>query len=113
MKVWLILRRLAALDITQGRIGSHNTHVAQVFQGAHATGCMHGLARRQRHEYRPQDAGQNPGTIRGDYCLRVGRNICHGSDSVENTERENGLWFEPDAVLTVSWENHSKDWIYE
>ena len=24
-----------------------------------------------------------PGTIRGDYCIDIGRNICHGSDSVE------------------------------
>ena len=24
-----------------------------------------------------------PGTIRGDFCIDVGRNICHGSDSVE------------------------------
>ena len=23
-----------------------------------------------------------PGTIRGDYCIDIGRNICHGSDSV-------------------------------
>jgi len=23
-----------------------------------------------------------PGTIRGDFCIDVGRNICHGSDSV-------------------------------
>lgn len=29
-----------------------------------------------------------PGTIRGDNCLEVGRNICHGSDSVEAAERE-------------------------
>lgn len=26
----------------------------------------------------------NPGTIRGDLCIDVGRNICHGSDSVES-----------------------------
>ena len=32
------------------------------------------------------------GTIRGDYCLAVGRNICHGSDSVENAEKEIALW---------------------
>ena len=25
-----------------------------------------------------------PGTIRGDFGLDVGRNVCHGSDSVEN-----------------------------
>ena len=29
-----------------------------------------------------------PGTIRGDFCLHVGRNICHGSDAVERAERE-------------------------
>lgn len=52
-----------------------------------------------------------PGTIRGDYCIEVGRNICHGSDSVENAEREIGLWFDESEVL--DWESHSKDWIYE
>jgi len=52
-----------------------------------------------------------PGTIRGDFCIEVGRNICHGSDSVENAEREIGLWFEESEVL--SWDSHSNDWIYE
>lgn len=28
-----------------------------------------------------------PGTIRGDFCIDVGRNICHGSDSVESAEK--------------------------
>jgi len=27
-----------------------------------------------------------PGTIRGDFAVDVGRNICHGSDSVESAE---------------------------
>ena len=27
-----------------------------------------------------------PGTIRGDYCIDFGRNICHGSDSVETSK---------------------------
>lgn len=53
-----------------------------------------------------------PGTIRGDFCIEVGRNICHGSDSVENAQREIGLWFEGDTEV-LKWENHSKDWIYE
>ncbi len=53
----------------------------------------------------------NPGTIRGDFCIEVGRNICHGSDSVENAEKEIALWFEEGEVL--DWESHSKDWIYE
>lgn len=52
-----------------------------------------------------------PGTIRGDFCIEVGRNICHGSDSVENAEREIGLWFEEGEVL--DWKSHSFDWIYE
>ncbi|KAF8977091.1 Nucleoside diphosphate kinase 1 [Entomortierella lignicola] len=38
-----------------------------------------------------------PGTIRGDYAIDVGRNICHGSDSVENAEKEIALWF-PNGV---------------
>ncbi|CAJ0833801.1 11813_t:CDS:2 [Entrophospora sp. SA101] len=38
-----------------------------------------------------------PGTIRGDYCIEVGRNMCHGSDSVENAEKEIALWF-PNGV---------------
>eukprot|EP01084_Bolivina_argentea_P163991 285191_1 len=29
----------------------------------------------------PKDS--EPGTIRGDLCIDIGRNICHGSDSVE------------------------------
>lgn len=32
-----------------------------------------------------------PGTIRGDFSIDVGRNICHGSDSVENAEKEIAL----------------------
>ena len=53
----------------------------------------------------------NPGTIRGDFCIEVGRNICHGSDSVENAEREISLWFTSDEVM--AWESHSAPWIYE
>ncbi|XJO74454.1 hypothetical protein BDV3_005274 [Batrachochytrium dendrobatidis] len=34
-----------------------------------------------------------PGTIRGDFCIDVGKNICHGSDSVESAEKEIAMWF--------------------
>ena len=34
-----------------------------------------------------------PGSIRGDFSIEVGRNICHGSDSVENAEKEIPAWF--------------------
>jgi len=42
-------------------------------------------------ETNPRDS--KPGTIRGDYCIQVGRNIIHGSDSVEAANHEIGLWF--------------------
>ncbi|KAI8051667.1 nucleoside diphosphate kinase [Syncephalis plumigaleata] len=38
-----------------------------------------------------------PGTIRGDFCIDMGRNLCHGSDSVESAEKEIGLWFGSDV----------------
>jgi nucleoside-diphosphate kinase len=52
-----------------------------------------------------------PGTIRGDYCIDVGRNICHGSDSVKSANDEINLWFTKEEVL--SWDNHSHNWVYE
>jgi len=51
-----------------------------------------------------------PGTIRGDFAIQVGRNICHGSDSVESAEREIALWFKEGIN---SYKSHSFDWIYE
>ncbi|KAH9853998.1 nucleoside diphosphate kinase [Lenzites betulinus] len=51
-----------------------------------------------------------PGTIRGDFALAVGRNICHGSDSVENAEKEIKLWF-PEG--TVQYVNDQAKWIFE
>ena len=52
-----------------------------------------------------------PGTIRGDFAIEVGRNICHGSDSVESAEREIALWFKNEGV--IDYASHSHDWIYE
>ena len=40
-----------------------------------------------------------PGSIRGDFCIDMGKNICHGSDSVESAENEIALWFTPEEVL--------------
>ncbi|KAI5478153.1 hypothetical protein MNV49_005417 [Pseudohyphozyma bogoriensis] len=34
-----------------------------------------------------------PGTIRGDFAIDVGRNVCHGSDSVDSAKAEIALWF--------------------
>lgn len=52
-----------------------------------------------------------PGTIRGDFAVDVGRNVCHGSDSVESANREIAFWFTPEQL--VSWGNHSEGQIYE
>lgn len=57
---------------------------------------------------RPSDSA--PGTIRGDFCQDVGRNVCHGSDAVESAEREIGLWF-PEGV--IEWNSHSESWVFE
>lgn len=38
------------------------------------------------------------GTIRGDLANCVGRNLCHASDSVENAQREIGIWIEKEAL---------------
>merc|ERR1712227_571057 len=56
-------------------------------------------------------ADSKPGTIRGDFCVHVGRNICHGSDAVESANKEIALWFKPEELC--SWESAQKDWIYE
>ena len=52
-----------------------------------------------------------PGSIRGDFSIEVGRNICHGSDSVENAEKEIKLWFKDDEI--IDWTSHSKEWVHE
>jgi len=51
-----------------------------------------------------------PGTIRGDYALAVGRNICHGSDSVESAQKEIALWF-PNGI--ASYEDVEYTWVHE
>ena len=56
----------------------------------------------------PQEA--NPGTIRGDFGLTVGKNIIHGSDSPESAEREINLFFDESDLIEYSLIN--KDWIY-
>lgn len=52
-----------------------------------------------------------PGTIRGDLAIEVGRNVVHGSDSVENGEREIGLWFKEGEL--VDWDLHMLPWLRE
>lgn len=53
----------------------------------------------------------NPGTIRGDFAIDVGRNIIHGSDSVESANKEIGIWFRNEELF--NWKLATYSWIYE
>jgi nucleoside-diphosphate kinase len=52
-----------------------------------------------------------PGTIRGDLAVNVGRNIIHGSDAIETAQREIKLWFNDEEL--VSWKPSLSPWIVE
>ncbi|KAJ2451554.1 nucleoside diphosphate kinase Ndk1 [Coemansia sp. RSA 2336] len=56
----------------------------------------------------PKAAG--PGTIRGDYCLTIGRNICHGSDSAESAQKEISLWFGGKGEV-IDWSSNNEEWV--
>ncbi|XP_021894800.1 nucleoside diphosphate kinase III, chloroplastic/mitochondrial-like [Carica papaya] len=51
-----------------------------------------------------------PGTIRGDLAVVVGRNIIHGSDGPETAKDEINLWFKPEEL--VSYTSNAEKWIY-
>lgn len=51
-----------------------------------------------------------PGTIRGDFCIDVGRNVIHGSDAVESAQKEIALWF-PEGVCEYTHAMNA--WVYE
>lgn len=51
------------------------------------------------------------GTIRGDLALEVGRNLVHGSDSVENGQIEVANFFSEQEL--VSWPRNTDPWIFE
>ncbi|HSI68132.1 MAG TPA: nucleoside-diphosphate kinase [Planococcus sp. (in: firmicutes)] len=55
----------------------------------------------------PKDAA--PGTIRGDFAVTVGKNMIHGSDSAESAEREIGLFFKQEEL--VSYEKTMNNWV--
>ena len=53
-----------------------------------------------------------PGTVRGDFAIDVGRNVIHGSDTVDNANNEIKLWFGDDAKSN-RWESTTNGWVYE
>ena len=52
-----------------------------------------------------------PGTIRGDFGVNIGRNIIHGSDAIETAQTEIALWFTPEEL--IEWEPNLTAWVYE
>ena len=56
-------------------------------------------------------AAATPGTIRGDFGIDIGRNLVHGSDSVESAEREVALFFDLGEILDYS--RSTDPWITE
>merc|ERR1712121_348591 len=52
-----------------------------------------------------------PGSIRGDFSIDMGRNIIHGSDSVESAQKEIGLWFKNEEL--VDWTSPMYHSVYE
>ncbi len=53
-------------------------------------------ARRLIGATKPLEA--EPGTIRGDFAVDIGRNVIHGSDAPETANFEIGLWFTSEEI---------------
>lgn len=53
----------------------------------------------------------DPGTIRGDFGIDIGRNLIHGSDAIETAQTEIALWFKEDEL--VSWTPVATPWLKE
>ncbi len=52
-----------------------------------------------------------PGTIRGDLAVNIGRNLIHGSDSAETAQREIDLFFSPEEIQ--DYPRTLESWIIE
>lgn len=50
-----------------------------------------------------------PGTIRGDFAQYTGKNLIHGSDSVESAQREIGIFFSSEELLPYTLD--SRKWV--
>jgi len=70
--------------------------IAAIFEGERAIE----LVRQTMGETDPGKA--TPGTIRSDFGLDIGHNLVHGSDSVENANREISLFFSPEEISAYS-----------
>ncbi len=79
--------------------------IAAVFEGTDAVETV----RKTMGATNP--AAAEPGTIRGDLALETGRNLIHGSDSLESARREVALFFREEEM-----HSYSRDvdrWVFE
>lgn len=79
--------------------------VAMVWEGKRAIEVV----RRTVGATNPADA--DPGTIRSDYAVEIGRNLVHASDGVETAAYEVPLWFDESEL--VLWSRDTDRWIVE
>lgn len=79
--------------------------VAMVVEGREAVEVV----RRTMGETDPAKA--EPGTVRGDLALDIGRNLVHGSDSPEAAQKEIALFFDEAEIL--SYRRDTDPWITE
>lgn len=79
--------------------------MAMVWEGPNAIAAV----RQTMGATRPLDA--DPGSVRHDFALDVGRNLTHGSDSVPTGIEEIELWFKSHEL--VEWTRDIDRWIFE
>ncbi len=79
--------------------------IAMVLEGLRAVEAV----RRTMGETDPTLA--TPGTLRGDLGLDIGRNLVHGSDSLESAREEIALFFREEEIL--SYQQDRGRWIIE
>ena len=66
--------------------------VAMVLEGDGAVAAVRNMMGKTN------SAEAEPGTIRGDLALTIGRNLIHGSDSTKSAKREISLFFKQDEI---------------
>jgi nucleoside-diphosphate kinase len=79
--------------------------IAAVFEGTSAVEAV------RKTMGATDPAAADPGTIRGDLGLETGRNLIHGSDSLESAKREVALFFPEDELR--SYPRDVDRWLFE
>ena len=79
--------------------------VAMVWEGKNVVSTV----RKMMGKTNPLEAEE--GTIRGDFAVDIGRNIVHGSDSLESAKREIGIFFSGNEI--IDWKPEIQKWVYE